>query len=50
MAVKIRLEEWDRKKLLSIESLLQIPDLQEMVNSSTKSELMIQIRTQVYTK
>ena len=49
MAVKIRLRRMGQKKA-PIESLLQIPDLQEMVNSSTKSELMIQIRTQVYTK
>ena len=44
MAVKIRLRRMGQKKHLSIESLLQIPDLQEMEDSSKKSELTIQLR------
>jgi len=48
MAVKIRLKRMGQKKLLSIESLFQIPDHQEMVDSSKKLVLMIQLRILVY--
>ena len=42
MAVKIRLREnGSEERILSIESSLQTPDLQETVDLSMKSELMI---------
>ena len=42
-------EEWDRRKLLSIELSLQIPDLQEMENVSRRLELMIRPEIQAST-
>ena len=50
MAVKIRLRRMGQKKHLSIESSLQIPDLQEMVDSSKRSEHTILLVIQAYTK
>ena len=50
MAVKIRLRRMGQKKLLSIESSLQIPDPQETESSSRRSEPMTRIRIQAYTK
>ena len=50
MAVKIRLRRMGQKKLLSIESLLQIPDPQETESLSRRSEPMTRTRIQAYTK
>ena len=50
MAVKIRLRRMGQKRLLSIESSLQIPDPREMVNSSKRLEHTIRTRIPAFTK